>query len=91
MHEKGRSEERPSSPCGSKNQAIWSSGLLRRARRIEAPMMADRLGRVPVLAIGASLVVAASGIAGTAPSHDAPQLAAGLALLGFGWSAGLVY
>ncbi|MDX8050302.1 MFS transporter [Lentzea sp. BCCO 10_0798] len=52
--------------------------------------MADRLGRVPVLAIGASLVVAASGVAGTALSHDAPQLAAGLALLGFGWSAGLV-
>jgi MFS family permease len=52
--------------------------------------MADRLGRVPVLAIGASLVVAASGVAGMAPSHDAPQLAAGLALLGLGWSAGLV-
>ncbi|MFJ5992456.1 MFS transporter [Lentzea sp. NPDC092896] len=52
--------------------------------------MADRLGRVPVLAIGASLVVAASGVAGMAPSHDAPQLAAGLALLGFGWSAGMV-
>lgn len=52
--------------------------------------MADRLGRVPVLAIGSALVVAASGIAGMAPSHDAPQLAAGLALLGFGWSAGLV-
>lgn len=52
--------------------------------------MADRLGRVPVLAIGAALVVAASGVAGMAPSHDAPQLAVGLALLGFGWSAGLV-
>lgn len=52
--------------------------------------MADRLGRAPVLAIGASLVVAASAVAGTATSHDAPQLAAGLALLGFGWSAGLV-
>ena len=52
--------------------------------------MADRLGRVPVLAIGASLVVAASGVAGMAPSHDAPQLAAGLVLLGLGWSAGLV-
>ena len=52
--------------------------------------MADKLGRVPVLAIGASLVVAASGVAGMAPSHDAPQLAAGLALLGFGWSAGMV-
>jgi MFS family permease len=52
--------------------------------------MADRLGRVPVLAIGAALVVAASGIAGMAPSSNAPQLAAGLGLLGFGWSAGLV-
>ncbi len=52
--------------------------------------MADRLGRVPVLAIGAALVVAASGIAGMAPAHDAPQLAAGLALLAFGWSAGVV-
>ncbi|CAL9591131.1 Riboflavin transporter RfnT [Actinosynnema sp. ALI-1.44] len=52
--------------------------------------MADRLGRVSVLAIGAALVVAASGIAGMAPAHDAPQLAAGLTLLGFGWSAGLV-
>jgi MFS family permease len=52
--------------------------------------MADRLGRVPVLAIGAALVVAASGIAGMAPSENAPQLAAGLGLLGFGWSAGLV-
>ncbi|GLZ34249.1 tetracycline resistance protein [Lentzea sp. NBRC 105346] len=52
--------------------------------------MADKLGRIPVLAIGAALVVAASGIAGMAPSHEAPQLAAGLALLGFGWSAGLV-
>ncbi|MEV1118567.1 MFS transporter [Actinosynnema sp. NPDC049800] len=52
--------------------------------------MADRLGRVPVLAIGAALVVAASGIAGMAPSHGAPQLAAGMALLAFGWSAGVV-
>ncbi|MFD7656912.1 MFS transporter [Actinosynnema sp. NPDC059797] len=52
--------------------------------------MADKLGRVSVLSIGAALVVAASGIAGTAPAHGAPQLAAGLALLGFGWSAGLV-
>ncbi|MGZ3147550.1 MFS transporter [Lentzea chajnantorensis] len=52
--------------------------------------LADRLGRVPVLAIGASLVVAAAAIAGMAPSHDAPQLAAGLVVLGFGWSAGLV-
>jgi MFS family permease len=52
--------------------------------------LADRVGRVPVLAVGAALVVAASGFAGMAPSHDTPQLAAGLALLGLGWSAGVV-
>ncbi|MFD9735417.1 MFS transporter [Umezawaea sp. NPDC059074] len=52
--------------------------------------MADRLGRIPVLAIGAALLVAASGVTGMAPSDNAPQLAAGLTLLGFGWSAGLV-
>jgi MFS family permease len=68
-------------------------GLHVAAMYIASPLfgwMADRLGRVSVLAIGAALVVAASGIAGMAPSHDAPQLGAGLALLGFGWSAGLV-
>ncbi|GAA4006916.1 MFS transporter [Allokutzneria multivorans] len=63
--------------------------------------MADRWGRVPVLALGAGLVVAAAGVAGTAssPSEDplagssmstAPQLIIALVLLGFGWSAGLV-
>ncbi|SDN60907.1 MFS transporter [Allokutzneria albata] len=52
--------------------------------------MADRWGRVPVLALGAGLVVAAAGVAGTAASQDAPQLAVGLVLLGFGWSAGVV-
>ncbi|MBW4721622.1 MFS transporter [Saccharothrix obliqua] len=52
--------------------------------------LADRLGRLPVLAIGSALVVAAAGVAGMAPAHDAPQLAIGLGLLGLGWSAGLV-
>ncbi|MBB4967691.1 MFS transporter [Saccharothrix violaceirubra] len=52
--------------------------------------LADRVGRVPVLAIGSALVVAAAAIAGMAESHDAPQLAIGLTVLGFGWSAGLV-
>jgi MFS family permease len=52
--------------------------------------MADRLGRVPVLTVGAALVVAAAGIAGMAPSHGAPQLGAGLTILGVGWSATLV-
>ncbi|MCP2165361.1 putative arabinose efflux permease, MFS family [Goodfellowiella coeruleoviolacea] len=52
--------------------------------------MADRLGRVPVLAVGAALVVAGASISGMAPATDAPQLAAGLTVLGFGWSAALV-
>jgi MFS family permease len=52
--------------------------------------LADRLGRLPVLAVGCALVVAAAALAGMAPAHDAPQVAAGLTLLGFGWSAGLV-
>ncbi|SHF39401.1 Predicted arabinose efflux permease, MFS family [Streptoalloteichus hindustanus] len=52
--------------------------------------LADRLGRVWVLALGAALTVASAGIAGMAPAHDAPQLAVGLVLLGLGWSAGLV-
>ncbi|MCK2240202.1 MULTISPECIES: MFS transporter [unclassified Crossiella] len=52
--------------------------------------LADRHGRVPVLGLGAALVVAAAGIAGTSDSGDAPQLALALILLGFGWSAGVV-
>ncbi|MBY8847801.1 MFS transporter [Saccharothrix sp. MB29] len=52
--------------------------------------MADRVGRVPVLAVGAALVVAASAIVSMAPAHDTPQLAVGLVLLSFGWSAGVV-
>lgn len=52
--------------------------------------MADRLGRLPVLTVGTALVVAAAGIAGMAPPHEAPQLGAGLTILGVGWSAALV-
>nr|BFF00342.1 hypothetical protein GCM10020241_20170 [Streptoalloteichus tenebrarius] len=52
--------------------------------------LADRIGRVPVLALGAALVVGAAGIAGTAAAHDAPRLTVGLVMLGLGWSAGLV-
>jgi MFS family permease len=52
--------------------------------------MADRLGRVPVLAIGAATVVAAAAVCGLAHSQNAPQLAGGLVLLGVGWSAGMV-
>lgn len=52
--------------------------------------LADRVGRVPVLSLGVALIVAAAAVAGTAQSHDAPQLGVGLTLLGLGWSAGLV-
>ncbi|MCO1581753.1 MFS transporter [Crossiella sp. SN42] len=52
--------------------------------------LADRHGRVPILGLGAALVVAAAGIAGTAAGQDAPQLALALTVLGFGWSAGVV-
>jgi len=49
--------------------------------------LADRIGRMPVLALGGALVVAASGISGMAGSHDAPQMAVGMIMLGCGWSA----
>lgn len=52
--------------------------------------LADRIGRMPVLALGGALVVAASGISGMAASHDAPQMAIGMIMLGCGWSAGVV-
>ncbi|WP_433507003.1 MFS transporter [Pseudonocardia halophobica] len=50
----------------------------------------DRFGRLPVLAIGAGLLVAAGVVAGTAEPHDHLRLTAGLVLLGLGWSAALV-
>ncbi|KIH96837.1 MFS transporter [Streptomonospora alba] len=51
--------------------------------------LADRLGRVPVLLTGQALIVGAAALAGTA-GHDSTQVAAGLILLGLGWSFGLV-
>ena len=52
--------------------------------------LADRIGRVPVLALGASLVVAGAGVAGMASAHNAWQMGAGMVMLGCGWSAGVV-
>jgi MFS family permease len=52
--------------------------------------LADRTGRVPVLALGASLVVAGACVTGMASAHDAWQMGAGMVLLGCGWSAGVV-
>ncbi|GAA4677266.1 MFS transporter [Pseudonocardia yuanmonensis] len=50
----------------------------------------DRFGRLPVLAAGAGLLVAAGIVAGTADPHDHLRLTTGLVLLGLGWSAALV-
>ncbi|MFJ8076039.1 MFS transporter [Streptomyces sp. NPDC096176] len=51
--------------------------------------LSDRVGRLAVIGLAAGLLCAAALLAGTAgPSHG--QTAAGLFLLGLGWSAGLV-
>jgi MFS family permease len=57
-----------------------------------APVMgwlSDRYGRRRIIRIGAMLLLAACATAGTA-SHNEAQLAAGLVLLGLGWSACMV-
>ncbi|WP_330295811.1 MFS transporter [Streptomyces sp. NBC_00503] len=51
--------------------------------------LADRLGRLTVIGLAAGLLLVAALLAGTAgPNHA--QSAAGLFLLGLGWSAGMV-
>ena len=52
--------------------------------------LADGLGRLPVLGLGAALLVVAGVTAGTAASHDVTRLSGGLLALGLGWSAILV-
>ena len=51
--------------------------------------LTDRIGRRPVVGIGILLLLLACGVAGTA-GHDPAQLAAGLTLVGLGWSAAMV-
>ncbi|MGH4006989.1 MAG: MFS transporter [Pseudonocardiaceae bacterium] len=53
-------------------------------------VLADRIGRHRVLALGAALLVIAGGLTATAGRADAGQLTVGLVALGLGWSAGLV-
>jgi MFS family permease len=53
-------------------------------------LLADRAGRTATVALGAVLLLAAAGLAGTAAPHDSVQLGAGLFLLGLGWSCGLI-
>jgi MFS family permease len=50
----------------------------------------DRYGRVPVILAGQVVLLTALVLAGNAAQEDAAQLATGLFLLGFGWSAGLI-
>ena len=52
--------------------------------------LADRRGRLPVLAGGAGALAVAFLVAGTAGPHDMTMLSIGLFLLGLGWSAALV-
>ncbi|WP_433240431.1 MFS transporter [Streptosporangium sp. CA-135522] len=52
--------------------------------------LADRIGRVRVLTLGMGLLLAAAVLTGTAQPHDVMQVSAGLALLGVGWSCGLI-
>jgi MFS family permease len=52
--------------------------------------LADRRGRIPVLAGGAAVLTVAFLVAGTAGPHDVARLSCGLFLLGLGWSAALV-
>src|SRR5918993_125828 len=51
--------------------------------------LTDRVGRRPVIFSGIALLLAACFIAGTA-RHDTTRLAAGLMVLGLGWSATMV-
>ncbi|WP_208545602.1 MFS transporter [Streptomyces sp. Tu 2975] len=51
--------------------------------------LADRVGRLAVIGLAAGLLCAAAVLAGTAGGNHG-QTAAGLFLLGLGWSAGLV-
>src|SRR3954452_2938545 len=53
-------------------------------------MLADRAGRTATVALGAVLLLAAAGLAGTAVPGAAVQLGIGLFLLGLGWSCGLI-
>ena len=53
-------------------------------------LLSDRFGRRLVIVGGALILLAAVGIAGTASGHDSTRIAAGLFLLGLGWSCTLI-
>jgi MFS family permease len=51
--------------------------------------LADRFGRRPIVLAGFAVLLLACAVAGSA-GHDSARLAAGLTLLGLGWSATMV-
>ena len=53
-------------------------------------MAVDRVGRKPVITLGALILLGAFLVAGTASGHETPQLAVGLAMLGLGWSCTMI-
>ena len=53
-------------------------------------LLADRIGRRPTLVAGALTLLAAGIVAAAAPDDSVAVLAVALALLGLGWSLGLV-
>jgi MFS family permease len=53
-------------------------------------LLADRLGRIPVLLLGMALLATAAALAGMSAPHDVGLLTGALVLLGIGWSCGLV-
>lgn len=52
--------------------------------------LADRIGRIQVLVLGMGLLLASAVLSGLADADDVVQVTAGLALLGVGWSCGLI-
>jgi len=53
-------------------------------------VLVDRFGPAPVAVLAAITLVAAGATASLAPPHSITALAVALALLGFGWSLGLI-
>jgi MFS family permease len=53
-------------------------------------MAVDRIGRIPVLSAGMTILAGACVIVGTAPMGSKPHMVVGLLLLGIGWSCGVV-
>ena len=52
--------------------------------------LVDRFGRVPMILVGAAILLVACVVSGLAPSDSVPVLAVGLFLLGLGWSFTLI-